>query len=367
MTDAAPSASVSVIMPIRDEAGHIARSLDAVLNQTYPEEKLQIVIVDGDSQDGTRRIVEDVLSSHPRGQAAGGGVSVRVLENPRRSIPVSLNLALEGSSGDVIVRVDGHCALPPDYLARCVDALESTTADCAGGVLDTIGEGPVGSAIAIAQSSVFGVGGAPFRTARSPGFVDTVAFGAYRREVFERLGGFDEELIRNQDDEFNFRLVQSGGKIWMDPRIRCVYYSRATLRRLWAQYFDYGLYKVRTMQKRRGIASARHVVPGVFVSALTLSFLGAVLSGRPTFAFTIAGPYTAANLIASLWVGRKRPSILPLLAVAYATMHVSYGCGFLAGLVRWRRYFRSTPRSSATARRRNAPDDDGKKGEMGDR
>lgn len=328
--------TVSVIMPVRNEADYVARGLSAVLVQDYPNDKLEVIVVDGDSDDGTREIIQEVLMSHPRGKA----VAVTVSRNPRRWVPASLNLALRNSRGEVIVRIDGHCEVPPEYLSRCVEALESSGADCAGGVLETVGEGLVGSAIAAAQGSSFGVGNARFRYAKKAGWVDTLAFGAYRREVFDRLGEFDEELVRNQDDEMNFRLVSSGGRIWLDPRISVVYRSRQTLSALWRQYFEYGVYKVRVMQKRRGAASWRHFVPSAFVVALAVSVGLSVVTGRHQFVVLVAGTYGAASIAAAIAAIGARSYLAPVVVVAFLTMHIAYGVGFIAGIWRWRRHMR---------------------------
>lgn len=324
---------VTVIMPIRNEAAYIARSLGAVLAQDYPPDRLEILVVDGMSEDGTRDLVADLQIRNPQ-------FVIRLLDNPARIVPTALNIGLRHARGEVIVRVDGHCEIAPDYVRRCVEGLQETGADCVGGVCITVGETSTARAIALAQSSWFGVGGVAFRTGRStPGYVDTVPFGAYRREVFHRIGGFDEELVRNQDDEFNFRLTQAGGKIWLDPSIRSVYYSRASLRGLWRQYFQYGLYKVRVMQKRKGIPSWRLLVPPAFVLGLLGSALLAMAIREPLWALAVAAPYVMANLGASLWTARRDPLALPLLPLAFATLHLAYGLGFLWGLWRWRKGF----------------------------
>jgi glycosyltransferase involved in cell wall biosynthesis len=324
---------VTVIMPIRDEARYIARSLGAVLAQDYPADKIEVLVVDGMSRDDTRAIV---------GQASAGApqIAVTILDNPAGTAPAALNIGLRHAHGAVIVRVDGHCEIAPDYLRRCVEVLDATHADCVGGPMVTIGETPIARAIARAQSSKFGVGGVAFRTGREqPGYVDTLAFGAYRREVFDRIGCFDEELVRNQDDELNFRLNQAGGKIWLDPAIHSTYYSRASLVKLWRQYYEYGFYKVRVIQKRGGVASWRHLVPGAFVLSLLLSLLLAVLTRRPRWALSVVGPYALANGAASLATARKAPRQLSLLPPIFATLHVAYGLGFLWGCVRWHSRF----------------------------
>lgn len=319
-------------MPIRNEADFIARSLTAVLRQDYPAERVEVLVVDGMSDDATREEVYRTVAANPDSPL------VTILDNPGRIVPTAMNLALARARGEIIVRVDGHCEIAPDYLRRCVEALTKTHADCVGGPMRTIGNNVIARAIALAQSSPFGVGGVAFRTGRSEGgYVDTVAFGAYRHEVFERIGGFDEELVRNQDDELNFRLIQAGGKIWLDPAIRSVYYSRASLHSLWHQYYQYGLYKVRVIQKRGAVPSWRHLVPGFFVLALLGSLLLALIARRPQLGLIVAGPYAVATLTASLWTGRRELPTLPLLPPAFATLHLAYGLGFLVGLWRWRK------------------------------
>lgn len=326
---------VSIIMPIRNEAGFIRRSLGAVLAQDYPQECVEVLVVDGMSDDGTREMVRETFERS--NVEAFQRSNLHMLDNPERIVPTALNRALEQAKGDIIIRVDGHCEIAPDYVRRCVEVLEETGADCVGGPMETVGRTVMAESIALAQSSPFGVGGVAFRTGSDEGrYVDTLAFGAYRREVFERIGNFDEELVRNQDDEFNFRLTQAGGKIWLDPSIRSVYYSRASLRGLWKQYFEYGLYKVRVIQKRGAVPSWRHLIPGGFVLGLVFSLLLALLTGRKRLALSVAGPYAAANLAASAWAAREKPRLLPWLPPAFATLHLAYGLGFLWGLWRWR-------------------------------
>lgn len=321
---------VTIIMPVRNEADFIARSLGAALRQTYPADCYEIIVVDGMSDDATRQVVAEL--------AAATAVAVRLLENPARTTPQALNLGVEAARGAVVVLVGGHCEIAPDYIAACVAALERSGAACVGGAMTTIGQTQRAEQIAMAQSSPFGVGGVAFRTGReTAGYVDTVAFGAYRREVFAQIGGFDEELVRNQDDELNFRLTQAGGKIWLDPAIRVDYFSRASVGRLWRQYYEYGLYKVRVIQKRGAVPSWRHLVPAGFVLALALSLLAAIGLRRPKLALAVAGPYALASAAASLHTARRDPAAIASLPPIFATLHLAYGLGFLAGLWRWRR------------------------------
>lgn len=318
--------TTSIIMPIRNEAGFIERSLEAVLTQDYPADRLEVLVVDGMSDDGTREIVQGILTGNQR---------ARMLDNPQCIVPTALNTGLAEAQGEIIIRVDGHAVIESDYVARCVQALEETGADCVGGSIHTVATTPAAQAIALAMGSPFGVGGARFRTTHNQAmWVDTLAFGAYRREVFDRVGLFDEELVRNQDDEFNYRLREAGGRIWLDPRIRSTYYARSTFGSLWRQYYQYGYWKVRVFQKVPGSAQLRHWVPPLFVLALAGGLLAALLIPilRP-FYLTGLVLYALASLAASAHIatsaGWRHLWRLPL---AFATLHLAYGLGFWAGV-----------------------------------
>lgn len=343
---------VTVIMPVRNEGAFIERSLGSVLDQDYPASCLEVVVVDGRSEDDTRDRIARIAAD-----AANRGIEVTLLDNPRRTVPSAFNIALAASRGSVIVRVDGHCEIARDYVRRCVEALESTGADNVGGLQVAMSDAYVGRAIATATSSPFGIGPGRFHYATEPGWVDTVYLGAYRRDVFDRIGGFDEELVRNQDDEFNFRLLQSGGKIWLDPAIRSVYHPRDSLKRLWRQYFEYGVYKVRVMQKRGGVAHPRHLVPLAFVLALVGGALLSVITRRPGWLLAVAGPYALGDAIASVVSARRasRLDLMLILPLVFAILHVAYGTGWLVGLWRWRGGFvrrtdTSTDQMGATPR-----------------
>ena len=322
---------VSVIMPVRDEAHYIRRSLGAVLAQDYPAERMEVIVADGMSTDRTRAIVQALQARHP---------NLRLADNPGKIVPTGLNAAIRQAKGEIIIRVDGHTEIAPDYVRQCVETLERTGADNVGGCMNPVGEGVFGQAVALATSTPFGVGGGRFHYSDREESVDTVYMGAWRREVFDRIGYFDEELVRNQDDEFNFRLIQAGGKIWLDPSIRSVYYSRASLRRLWHQYFQYALYKVRVIQKRGAVPSWRHLVPAAFALALLGSLFLALVTRQFLWGLSVAGPYALANLLASLWTARRDWLTLPALPLAFATIHLAYGLGFLWGLWRWRNAWR---------------------------
>jgi len=327
-----PWPDLTIVMPVRDEADFIERSVGAVLAQDYPG-TFQVLVADGGSTDGTREVLD---------RLAGGDERLSVLDNPEGIVPTGLNRTLACARGTVVIRVDGHCEVPEDYARRCVAALVATGADCAGGVIHTEGGSREARAVALAQSSLLGVGGARFRTgAAEPRHVDTLAFGAYRREVFDRIGTFDEELVRNQDDEFNLRLTQAGGRIWLDPSIRTTYWSRASVRGAFLQYFQYGTYKVRVAQKRRTLPSGRSLVPAVLVAALASSAVVGVLRRDRRLVFGPALTYAAGTVVAAAVEARRDPGAAPLAPPAFAALHLGYGTGVWWGLWRWRRHFRA--------------------------
>lgn len=316
---------VSVILPVRNEVRTISRCLDAVLMQDYTRDRIEIIVVDGMSDDGTREIISGFASRQSR---------LLMMDNPAKIVPTALNCGIQRARGEVIIRVDGHTVIAQDYVRRCIEDLMRIDADCVGGAIQTIGTTRFAQGIALAQSSPFGVGNAAFRFAKREQYVDTLAFGAYKRQIFDRVGLFDEELVRNQDDEFNFRVIRAGGKIWMDPNIRSTYYSRSTLRELWKQYLEYGLWKIKVIKKHRRPASWRHLVPALFVLALFLSIALSMITGSWVWAAGIAGPYVLASLSASLChLVRKEWKYTAVLPLAFATMHVAYGIGFLFGIV----------------------------------
>ena len=315
-----------MILPIRNEARHIQPCLDAVLTQDYPADRFDVLVVDGMSDDGTRELVSRYVRRYP---------NVQLLDNPKCIVPTALNIGIRAARGDIIVRVDGHTTIAPDYVRQCVSALERTGADNAGGRMDAESPGFLGAAVAQATGSPFGVGNARFHYSRQEEWVDTVYMGAYRRDVFDRIGLIDEEMVRDQDDEFNYRLRAQVGRILLCPQIRSRYTNRSDLRKLWRQYFEYGYWKVRVLQKHPRQMRWRQFVPPLFVSAL-LSALGLSAFEVVWPLALIAGSYLAGNLIASLSIAvRSGAQYLMILPVVFAILHVAYGTGFVSGSIRF--------------------------------
>jgi len=327
---------VSVLMPIRNEGLFIARSLGAVLAQDYPFDRIEILVIDGMSSDGSREVVTEFSTRHS---------NIRLLDNPAGIVPTGLNIALALAAGDVIVRVDGHCEIARDYVRRSVEHLQAEGIDAVGGPLETVGETNMAAAIAAAMSSTFGVGGSAFRTVKGKSmFTDTVAFPAYKRSIVERAGPFDEELVRNQDDEYNYRLRKLGVKILLASDLNARYYSRARLRSLARQYFQYGFWKVRVLQKHSAQMQPRHFVPFAFVLSLMSLMVVAPFSELAQWGLGIeVGLYGIANLTASVLSAAKSGwRLLPLLPIVFAILHLSYGFGFMVGLIKFRNRWRAT-------------------------
>ncbi len=323
---------VTVIMPIRNEAAFIGRSLGAVLAQDYPHDLLDVLVVDGRSTDKTREVVCSVANGYTR---------VRLLDNPAGIVATGLNLALKEARGDVIVRVDGHCEVPPHYVRTCVKHLDEDKVDGVGGAVRTVGDTLTARAIATAMSCQFGVGNSAFRTTRGVSqLTDTVAFPAYTRAAIARAGPYDEELVRNQDDEYNYRLRSLGARILLAGDVESIYHGRASLRRLFRQYFEYGYWKVRVMQKHPRQMRARQAAPALLVLSLALGALLSLLSPLAAYATALLLlTYLTATAAASVAQARTDWRMLPILPLAFIGLHVAYGLGFLTGLVAfWRRW-----------------------------
>jgi len=315
---------VTVIMPIRNEAGFIERSLGAVLAQDYPADRLEVLVVDGMSTDGTREKVQAWLALYP---------NLRLLDNPGRIVPVGMNIGIRAAAGTVIIRVDGHTVLPPNYVSLCVRYLEETGADNVGGTMRAVGTGYLAQAIAAATSSPFGVGNSPFHYSGKAQWVDTVYLGAFRREALERAGLYDETLVRNQDYELNYRIRKAGGRIFYTPEIFACYYGRDGLASLWQQYHQYGLWKARVIARHPGSARPRHLAAPLFVAGLL--GLGALAPAVP-LARALLGVELASYALASLAFSvreslRRGLGFLPALPLVFLVLHLSWGSGFLRG------------------------------------
>jgi glycosyltransferase involved in cell wall biosynthesis len=328
---------VSVIMAVRNEEGYIGPCLQALAQQDYPREGFEVIVLDGESTDATRAEAEQAAEDF--------GVPDAFLTNRRHTTATGLNLGLSIARGSVVIKVDGHTLVDPHFISASVEALRKSGADAVGGPIRTMGRDPIGQAIALAVSSPFGVGDAAFRHSDKEQWTDSVAFGAYRRAVFERLGGFDEDADRGEDDEFNYRLRDSGGRILLTPAIGSVYYARSSYAALARQYWGYGLAKAEVLRKHPGRLRWRHLVPSALVLALASTQLLSLSGPRFKRLFgLIAAGYGAFCHCAALWIALKGRHwrLLPLIQCAFPAMHLPAGAGFIAGNLRWFLHHRSS-------------------------
>jgi succinoglycan biosynthesis protein ExoA len=322
---------VSVILAVRDESDYIEACLEALAGQDYPQPRMEVILLDGGSSDDT---IEKA-----RQTAAATGVALRIEHNPGHTAAAGFNLGLSHGRGEIVIKVDGHARVAADFVSAGVRALEESGADAVGGRIQTVGQGIVGRAIALAMSSPFGVGDAAFRhagEAPEAAWTDSVPFGAYRRRAFELAGRFAEDIASGEDDEFNYRLREAGGRILLSPSIHSEYYCRRDLGGLWRQYWRYGLAKAEVLRRHPRRLRLRHLVPSAFVLSLTAVPLLGLLDRRfLLLGLGSAGAYALANLVASLRsAGRGQGGELPYLPVVFACIHLSAGAGMLAGLLR---------------------------------
>jgi glycosyltransferase involved in cell wall biosynthesis len=319
---------VSIILPVLNEAPHIEQCLRSMMNNTYNPNKVEVLVVDGGSTDGTRGIVSDIATQDQR---------VRLIDNPRRILAAGINIGIENARGEVLIRLDGHAQAERDFIERSVEVLqEHPDAWCVGGAITTVNNNYTGRVIAAAMSCGVGVGNAKFRLGNYEGYADTVAFGAYRKWVFEKVGKFDENLPRTEDDDLHFRLHQAGGKIYISHKIRSIYFSRSNIGKLWRQYFQYGFWRIPTIIKHGQPAAVRQVVPVVFVLGWLVLIAGALFWEPAKYALAAyAGLYIMVLLIGAILAIRKNGFVVGVATpIVFPILHFSYGLGNLAGI--WR-------------------------------
>ena len=322
---------VSIVIPCRNEARYIGRCLDSILANDFPSDQLEILVVDGMSDDGTRDVVASYCQRHP---------FLRLLDNPRRTTPVALNIGVRLARGSIVMPMSAHSTCPRDYVGRCVEASRRLGADDVGGNLVTrpIAATPIAEAIGVVLGHRFGVGNAEYRVSQATHGerdVDTVPFGCYRREVFDRIGYFDERLTRNQDLEFNIRLRASGGRIVLLPDVQIYYHPRTDLGGFLRHNFRTGIWALYSAHFGRRAFELRHLVPGMFVGSL----LGSGVAGLvwPRFWWltaAAAASYLIAMAATTVMEARRRRAwrLLATLLPVFAGLHLAYGLGTVVGL-----------------------------------
>ena len=320
---------VTAVIPCRNEVRYIGPCLDSLIRCDYPKDRLEVLVCDGLSDDGTRDVVAGYAARYS---------FIRLVDNPRRITPCAMNAGIREARGDVIMPMGAHALYSPSYISQLVAALEETGADNVGGVLVTLpaNETPLARALAVGLSHRFGVGNSYFRIGTAERrHVDTVPFGCYRRPVFDRIGLFDEELVRNQDDELNARLLKQGGRIMLIPEVVSHYYARGSLGQVARMFYQYGYFKTLAAWKVGRIMTVRQLVPAVFVVALAVSgALALVLPPARIAVAAIAGAYVAAALAsAALAVRRHGVRCAAALLLVFPTLHCSYGLGSVTAVL----------------------------------
>lgn len=321
--------SVSVVMPVVNEERHLRAAVARVLDQDYPGE-LNVTLAVGPSRDETAAVAAEI---------AAGDTRVRVVDNPTGSTPAGLNAAIAASDGEIVVRVDGHAMIPPDYVRTAVEVLERTGADNVGGVMAAEGTGEFEKAVAAAMTSRFGVGDASFHVGGEEGPALTVYLGCFRRSALERVGGYDESMERAQDWELNLRIRQTEGVVYFTPDLQVTYHPRHSLRALARQYHDYGRWRREVARRHPSTLSLRYLAAPVTLVAigggLALALVAGVSGNRSlaTAGLLPGAVYATGNLLASALTGARIADarIAVRLPAVFATMHGAWGAGFLRG------------------------------------
>lgn len=317
---------VRVVIPCRNEVDYIGACLDSIVNASKDGLLLSVYVVDGMSDDGTRDAIDSYTKNHS---------FISLHDNVRKTTPFALNIGIQSMDFDIAIILGAHAVIDSRFIEQNVSVLrERPEVGCSGGIIRNVHENEWSEIISAAMSSTFGVGNAHFRTGGKSGYVDTVAFGAYRREVFERVGFFDEELARNQDDEFNFRVIRGGYKIYLDNTIASDYYVRASLSKLYRQYNQYGYWKVLVNRKHRAVTSIRQLAPPlwvVFVLSGWIFFFMHLYLGlfylTIILTYIIIAIYTAAKMRMGGWIRTMK------LIQTFQALHFSYGLGYLKGML----------------------------------
>ncbi|MBW6471572.1 MAG: glycosyltransferase family 2 protein [Anaerolineaceae bacterium] len=321
---------VSVIVPCYNEEKNIGFLLEALNQQTYPHELIEIIIIDGVSTDKTLLVIENEKEKHKN-------LSVKVITNPQKNIPAALNIGIRNSTGDIIVRMDAHSIPDPNYIKYCVEDLNNKLGSNVGGrwVIIPGAESKIGKCISLAASHPFGVGDAKYRYSSEAGYVDTVPFGAFYRDLIDEIGYFNEDLLANEDYEFNVRIRNSGKKIYFDPRIKTQYVARDTIRSLSKQYWRYGYWKFRMLKRYPDTLRWRQAIPPIFVTGIILLILMSIFLPMVWILLSIITLlYILILCFGTLSVIDKKTESYCFfgIPIAIIVMHFSWGLGFIYSL-----------------------------------
>ena len=318
--------TVSVILPVYNEEKYISNCIESLLKQTFPKKEMEIIFLDGNSDDRTVSIISSYSRRDPD--------FIRVINNPNRTQAYAMNIGIREAKGKYIIRLDAHSDYDEQYISECVRLLDTEKYQNVGGVAETCSRTKFGQLVALMMSSKFGVGNSQFRTSSEGGVVDTVPFGAFRKDYLLEIGGFDERLDRNEDNEINFRIRKRGGIVYLSPTIKFKYYCRDTLDGILKMAFQNGKWTVIASKLCPGSMSLRHLIPFIFVLSLItlipLSFVNIWFCRILIFELVL---YCSLSLIFSLKTNSDMKSVMKL-ALLFPAFHISYGCGSLFGMVK---------------------------------
>lgn len=324
---------VSAMIVMRNEESFTKNALNSLLMQDYPADRYEILVIDGMSDDASMQIAKETVQEHRQAQQ-NDEPQVRYFENPRRLLAAGWNLGIRESKGEFVVRIDAHATAEKDFISSAVRVIgENPAATCVGGVLTSLPSSEEGGLVAHALSSPFGVGNSRFRISGQPGVVDTVAFGLYRKEIFAKVGGFNEALKRNQDNDMHARIREAGGIFWFDPCIKSTYYTRGTVKGMMKQAFGNGKWNAVLLKRRPKSLSLRHLVPFLFIMGLVLLALLSLL--HPFFFYLLIAVLFSHMALGLFFAHRKVQGIKNVIKLygIFFLLHISYGTGTLFGLI----------------------------------
>ncbi len=320
---------VSIIIPVRNEEEYLGRCLESIAKQTYPHDKIEVLVVNGHSTDSSTTIATEFGKRN--------GVRVRILDNHKGNTPCGLNIGYKNADGEVFVHFIGHAMMSPDFIAKNMEYLDKTGADAVGGLVISacLDRKTVPQGIGYALNSLFGLGGVMARTGTRARYIDNPSFAAYRRELFDRFGYIDERLTRNQDYEFNQRISAGSAKIYFTPDIRSSYFNRPTYKSLWKEYFNAAKWRSFMIGRFVNAVRKRHLVPPLFVlSVIALAVLGVFFAPAIYALLVLLGIYSVVAIGSSLSIGFKKGiKYVPSVLLSYLVIHVAYGFGFIWGIV----------------------------------
>lgn len=322
---------ISVVVPLKNEARFIKKCIDSILDQNYPSDKFEIIIVDGGSTDGSIDVVKKLAETNSKIKLLGGlGINC----------PAGMNIGIREAKDDLVSKVDAHGYIAPDFLrmnSKYIELYEDQGVKCVGGPIVPIAESLISKANVYARSSVFGVGTGVNTQDGEPRFTDTVQCGTYKKDVFDKVGLFDETLQFGEDEEINWRIVKAGYKIFSTPEVKFFYYPRNSFKRLYKQYYNYGFARVKVIRKHPDFFKIKHIVPSAFVVSLFAAGMLAMFNNSfIAIFFGIVGSYIIGSLVSSTLISKERGwRYFFVLPVSFTALHFGYGLGFLKGTVEY--------------------------------